>query len=171
MKKASFSAILSTFVVCFIFWILLTWTFTVQEIVAGVLVSLVVALFSAKYLIHNKPFHLFNPVKLFTLIFYSCFVFMWELLKANWDVAKRAFSMKINPGIVRIEADVKSEYAQAMLANSITLTPGTITMDIAEEGDKLYYYIHWVDVATTKTDEAGDAIKGTLEKWTRRIWE
>ena len=96
---------------------------------------------------------------------------MWELLKANWDVAKRAFSLKINPGIVKVEVDVESEYAQAMLANSITLTPGTITLDITQEDNKTYYYIHWIDVASTDIVENGKAIKGTLEKWIRRIWE
>jgi multicomponent Na+:H+ antiporter subunit E len=65
---------------------------------------------------------------------------------------------------------LKSEYGLAMLANSITLTPGTITMDIVEENGKNYYYIHWIDVATTKGKEAGQAIKGTLERWIRRIF-
>ena len=97
---------------------------------------------------------------------------MWELTKANIDVALRAFGFKKNnPGIVKIKTDLKNEYAQAMLANSITLTPGTITMDIAEENGNTYYYIHWIDVATQDIDEASDEIKGTMEKWIRRIWE
>ena len=66
---------------------------------------------------------------------------------------------------------LKEEYAQSMLANSITLTPGTIPMATAEEDGQLNYYIHWIDVATQDNQEAGDAIKGTLEKWVRRIWE
>ncbi len=64
-----------------------------------------------------------------------------------------------------------SEYGLSMLANSITLTPGTITMDIAEQDGKIYYYIHWINVQTEDEKEAGDAIKGTLEKWVRRIWK
>ena len=59
----------------------------------------------------------------------------------------------------------------AMLANSITLTPGTITMDIAEEDGQTYYYIHWIDVAAPSGKEAGDAIKGTLEKGVGRIFK
>ena len=58
-----------------------------------------------------------------------------------------------------------------MLANSITLTPGTITMDIAEEEGQTYYYIHWIDVATADAKEAGEAIKGTLEKAVGRIFK
>ena len=171
MKKASISDVISTSVVCYIFWIMLTWSFAIQELIVGAIVSLLVGAFSAKFFIHNKAFHLFNPIRLGSLLVYSLFIFMWELLKANWDVAKRAFTLKVNPGIIKVEVDVESEYAQAMLANSITLTPGTITMDIAQEGGKTYYYIHWIDVATTDSKKAGEIIKGRLEKWTRRIWE
>ena len=58
-----------------------------------------------------------------------------------------------------------------MLANSITLTPGTITMDIAEEDGKSYFYIHWIDVAETDREKAGEVIKGRMEKWIGRIWK
>ena len=51
----------------------------------------------------------------------------------------------INPGIVKIPTDMKSDYGIAALANSITLTPGTITMDFAEEDGQNYLYVHWID--------------------------
>lgn len=180
MKKASISAILSTAIMCFCFWLLITGQVvslvkgqaSMQVLIAGVLVSLIVALFSARFFVHKKAFHLLNPVKLLSCVFYCCVVFVWELTKANIDMAKRALSPKlnINPGIVKVPVELKSDYAQAMLANSITLTPGTITMDTVEEKGKLYYYIHWIDVAETEAVKAGDAIKGTLEKWIGRIW-
>ena len=181
MKKATFPAILSTAIVCFLFWLLITGQIVaifqgepaVQILIAGVIVSIVTALFSAKFFIHSKAFYFCNPVKLLTLVFYSFVVFLWELTKANVDVARRALSpgLPVNPGIVKVPVGLKSEYAQDMLANSITLTPGTITMDIVEEKNKTYYYIHWIDVATDDPVKAGDAIKGTLEKWIGRIWE
>ena len=100
-------------------------------------------------------------------------IFPWELLKANWDMAKRSLSPKlnINPGIVRVPVDVPTEYGKTMLANSITLTPGTITMDIDERQGQTWYYIHWIDVQETNREAAGDAIKGRMEKWVRRIWQ
>ncbi len=67
--------------------------------------------------------------------------------------------------------DLPDGYAEAMLANSITLTPGTITLDIAEEDGKDYYYIHWIDVAETDRVKAGEIIKGRMEKWIGRIWK
>ena len=172
MQKTRFPAVISTFIVCFAFWVLLTWSFEVQELAAGAVVSLAVALFAGRFFIHEKAFWFFNPAKLFALIAYIP-VFLVELIKANVDVAKRCFGgcKNINPGIVKVPVDLESEYGQAMLANSITLTPGTITMDIAEEEGQTYYYIHWIDVATAEPKEAGDAIKGTLEKGVGRIFK
>ena len=88
-------------------------------------------------------------------------------------MAKRALNPKlpINPGIIRVPADVPTEYGKTMLANSITLTPGTITMDIDERDGQCWYYIHWIDVQETNRVQAGEAIKGRMEKWLRRIWQ
>lgn len=174
MKKASFPAVISVAVLCFIFWLLMTWSFAAEELIAGGVISVAVALFSARFFIKEKPFYLFNPAKFFILIYYCLVVFVWELIKANVDVAKRALKpgkLNINPGIVRVPVGEKSEYGTSLLANSITLTPGTITMDIARDkkGQK-WFYIHWIDVAEQDPEKAGDAIKGTMEKWIRRIW-
>ena len=173
MQKMRFPAVISTFIVCFAFWVLLTWSFEIQELAAGAVVSLAVALFAGRFFVHAKSFWFFNPVKLVNLIIYVLFIFPFELVKANWDVAKRCFGgcKNVNPGIVKVPVDLESDYGQAMLANSITLTPGTITMDIAEEEGQTYYYIHWIDVTAPSGKEAGDAIKGTLEKGVGRIFK
>ena len=172
MPKTKFPAVISTFLLCMAFWVLLTWSFEVQELAAGAVVSLAVALFSARFFIHEKSFHLANPVKFFGLIAYV-FIFLWELIKANLDVAGRVFGgcKKVNPGIVKVPVDVKSDYGRSMLANSITLTPGTITLDAVEEDGQAYYYIHWIDVTAESGSAAGDAIKGTLEKGVRRVFD
>ena len=173
MQKTRFPAVLATFIVSYAFWILLTWSFSAQELIVGAVVCFLVALFSARFFIHERSFWLFNPLRLLVALFYWLGVFMVELFKANWDMAKRCYGgcKKVNPGIVKVPVDLKSDYAQAALANSITLTPGTITMEITEEDGPIYYYIHWIDVQKPSGKEAGDAIKGTLEKWLRRVWE
>ena len=180
MKKAKFPAILSTAIVCYIFWLVITGQIAAiftgnaswQVLVAGGIVSVLTALFTARFFIHKKAFYLFNPKRFFAGLYYCLFAFPWELLKANIDVAKRALAPKlpINPGIVKIKTDLESEYALSALANSITLTPGTITLDIVEEKGENYCYIHWINVASEDIGEASDAIAGTLEKWVRRIW-
>ena len=177
MQKTRFPAVISTFIVCFLFWLLLTWPFgangaEVQELIAGGAVSLAVALFSSRFFIHEKSFLLLNPLRFFSLIFYAVGTFLSELVKANRDMAKRCYGgcKNINPGIVKIPVGLESEYGQALLANSITLTPGTITMDVAEEDGKTYYYVHWIDVTATG-EQAGEIIKGKLEKGVRRVFK
>ena len=135
MQKAKFPAIAATFVLCFAFWILLDFSFKIEELIAGAVVSLLVALFSARFLVHEKAGWFFNPVHLFSAVFFWCGTFLVELVKANVDMAKRCYGgcTKVNPGID--------------------------------------YYIHWIDVAETDRDKAGEVIKGRMENWIRRIWE
>ena len=174
MPKTKLPALISTFSLCYLFWVLLTWSFEAQELIAGAVVSLAAALFAYGFLIHDKSraFWLFNPVKLGLLVGYT-FVFFGELIKANLDMARRVFGgcREINPGIVKVPVDLNGDYCRAMLANSITLTPGTITMDIAEQDGQTYFYIHWIDVSETDRVKAGKTIKGRMEPWVRRIWQ
>lgn len=170
MRKTTFPAVVTTFLVCFAFWLLLTWSLSVQELIAGAVVSLLAALFSARFFIHEKAFWFCNPAKFFVGLFYWICVFPVELVKANCAMVGYVFGGKINPGIVKVPVGLKSDYGKAALANSITLTPGTITMEITEEQEQSWYYIHWIDVKGDG-EEAGQAIKGTLEKWIRRFWQ
>ena len=98
-RKATFGAWFATFVLCYFFWILLTGSFAWQELAAGAIVSAGVALFSARWFVHEHPYWFFGK-HLFILIWYCVAIFPWELLKANWDMAKRSLSPKlnINPG-------------------------------------------------------------------------
>ncbi|MDV3428183.1 MAG: Na+/H+ antiporter subunit E [Bacillota bacterium] len=164
-------AIASTFILCFIFWLFYTGTFDIEEISAGLIVSILVALFSSAFFIQKEPFWLFKPERILALLKFIP-IYAAELVKANWDVAKRALSrdIKINPGIVKISTELKSDYGLAMLAGCITLTPGTITMEVTEEDDKSYMYIHWIDVAARNMDEASNIIKGAFEPYVRRIF-
>ena len=172
MPKTKVPAVISTFCLCFLFWVLLTWSFTPQEMIAGAVVSLAAALFTSGFFIHENAFRLANPVRFGALVAYV-FIFLGELIKANLDVARRCFGgcKEVNPGIVKVPVELEGDYAQAMLDNSITLTPGTITLDIAEQDGKTWYYIHWIDVAETDREKAGKIIKGRLENGIRRIWQ
>ncbi|MBQ7556545.1 MAG: Na+/H+ antiporter subunit E [Lachnospiraceae bacterium] len=184
MKKLNPASFISVFILGFLFWMVITGQITaifrneasLQVIVAGLVVSAAVSLFSARFFIHEKAFHLCNPARLVNLIFYCVCIFPVELVKANVDMAFRALSpaLRINPGIVRVPVDLKSEYGQAMLADSITLTPGTVTMAAVkdgEDGDRTCFYIHWINVESQEPEEAGEKIKGNMERAIRRIWE
>lgn len=172
MQESKFPAVLGTFLLCFCFWVLLTWSFTAQELLVGAVVSLAVALFAARFFIHENGLWLLNPAKWVALLGYV-FVFLGELVKANMDMAKRCLSgcKDINPGIVKIPTGMKSDYGVAAVGNSITLTPGTITMETTEEDGQNYLYVHWIDVAETDPEKAGEIIKGSMERALRRVWQ
>jgi len=108
-----------------------------------------------------------NPVKIFWMIWYF-FVFLKALIIANFDVARRVISpsLPINPGIVKFKTKLKTNYSKMVLANSITLTPGTLSVDVV--GDT--FYIHWIDVETTDPDEAFKIIAEPFEKVLLKIF-
>jgi len=89
------------------------------------------------------------------------------MTKANLDVAYRVITGKINPGIVRIQTSLKNSYAMTMLANSITLTPGTLTVEVDEDNGT--YYIHWINI--TNAEPTGRDIYGSFEEWAKRVVE
>ena len=172
----SFGKWLSTFILCFLFWLLLTMSFAPRELILGALVSGVTAGFAHLYFIHDDAFYLYNPVRLVLMGVYFLFVFLWEVIKANLSMARLVLSPRadFHPGISRIPASeqVRSLYGLAAVSNCITLTPGTITMDVAEdEQGRNYYYVHWIDVSETDRDKAGEIIKGRMERWIGRIWK
>jgi len=141
----------------FLIWVGLTMSFSSQELITGFVVSFVIALLYVKNYKSKDKFR-FRPI---AYIIYFV-VFMKNLILSNWDVAKRVIDPKlpINPGIVAIKTDLKEDYKKLMLANSITLTPGTITMDVRDDT----YFIHWIDVVTSDVNEASEEIAGDFER-------
>ena len=137
------------------------------EIIAAVIVSLIVTAISTKVLFQKKQFRLLNPLRWFIFLFYLIGPFFIALVKANLDVAYRVITGKINPGIVKISPNLKTDAAITLLANSITLTPGTLSVDIDEKNNDLY--IHWINVTNIKPTI--EDICGSFPKWVRRIAE
>lgn len=98
------------------------------------------------------------------------FVFIWALIKSNIDVALRIINprLPIRPGIVRVKTELKSPMARMILANSITLTPGTFVVDIKED----ILYIHWIDVKDENdAQRLSENISGQFEKLLLKIYE
>jgi multicomponent Na+:H+ antiporter subunit E len=154
------------FVFSFILWLALSSTLDPQELICGVLVCLIISLFAAH--IYSKlgfP-SLSLKIVLFSLIYIV--VLFWEIIKANFDIAYRVIhpKMPIKPGIVAIKTSLKSDLAKMILANSITLTPGTLTVDVID--DKLL--IHWINVKAEDIDGATSLIGEKFEKYLRVIF-
>ena len=157
------------FIVVLLTWMLLTWPPDWQHGVVGVLVALCIALFTGDIFV-TRPYVFKNPARYF---WFACFipVFLWECLKANLDVAYRVIhpGLPINPGIVKVKTRLKSEIGLTFLANSITLTPGTMTVDL--DRDNGYLYIHGINVTNQDIDEASRLIVGKFEAILARIFD
>ncbi|MFO7740611.1 MAG: Na+/H+ antiporter subunit E [Desulfatiglandaceae bacterium] len=154
------------FILLTLVWMALTSSFHWQELTAGVLISLILSLF-----LNNSYAGLgFPPPTVKTLFFLFIYIvaLFKEIIKANIDVAYRVVhpKMPIRPGIVVVKTELKQDLAKLMLANSITLTPGTFTLDIA--GDKLL--IHWINVGTQDSEKATQAIALKFEKHLKRVF-
>lgn len=154
-------------VLCFGVWFLLVWSTGWQEVVFGFGAAVLAAIFFGN--IFPVGFaRLLNPVRWFWLLVYVP-VFVWQCLRANVDVALRVLApgLELRPGIVRIRTSLKSDIARVFLANSITLTPGTMSVELV--GDTLY--IHWIEVTTDDPDAAARRIIGPFEFFLKRIFD
>jgi len=152
--------------VTFVLWLALSSKLDLPELIAGGVACLIVSLFGAG--IYSKLGLPLVSIKriLFSLVY--VIVLFWEIIKANFDVAYRVIhpKMPIKPGIVVIKTCLKSDVAKMILANSITLTPGTFTLDVI--GDELL--VHWINVKTEDIDEATNMIGQRFEKYLRVIF-
>jgi len=161
------------FVLAFIIWVLLTWPFVEgrvdwQVVIAGLIASAVVAVLFHEIL--PKEYRVFiSPVRVFWVLLYLP-VFFYYVMKANLDVVYRALhpKMPIKPGIVKIKTILKTESGITALANSITLTPGTLTVDLTDDG---YLYIHWINVKSEDVEEATELIARRFEWFLQKIFE
>lgn len=122
-----------TFLLMFAFWLLLSGRFDLFHISAGIICSLLVALFSKKLVLPNPTDR--GGVALEALRFLRFSIWLiYQIFMSGIDVTKRIFKLKmaISPGIIKCRPKLKSDVALTVLANSITLTPGTMTMDISD---------------------------------------
>ena len=145
----------------FLLWLLLAGTLTTQEIVAGAVVALLIALLPLPGAgVYGEV--LLAPRRIGAVVAYF-FVFLWAVVKSNLDVAFRVLSptLPINPGIVRVKTRLKSRIGRLLLANSITLTPGTIS--VAIDGDDVF--VHWINTGAPDVEESTRQIVSDFEKY------
>lgn len=157
------------FILGIIIWLALTGSFRLENLAIGIFGSLFIA-FVTGDLFTKNPHKFYNFSRYFYFAYYIP-VFVWEMIKANLDVAYRVLhpGLPIRPGIVKVKTNLKSEAGRTFLANSITLTPGTLSVDIDEENG--FLYIHWIWVKDTDIEKATELIVRRFEKILARIFE
>jgi len=109
------------------FWLLLTLNLEISNIIGGLLVSFIVTYLSFGILYSEKGFEFSFP-NIFTIIKYF-FILIFEIYISAIDLIKSIIKNEYNPSIIDLKLDIEDPLLITLVANSITLTPGTITVD------------------------------------------
>ena len=159
MGKTRGLAVLSA--TLFLFWVLLNGTLAADVLVTGALVSMAIALLFRNGLSFFTEFRATPGAFLAGILYYG--YFFKELIKANLKLAAIVIApaLPINPGIVKVRTRLKSRMGRLMLANSITLTPGTLTVELDGE----WLYVHCVTLESADVEAATAEIVAGFERY------
>jgi len=149
-----------------LFWIMLMGRVTVDVLVVGALASLAIALLfpnGLSFFTELRP----TPEAFVAGLRYFGYFFI-ALVESNLRLAAVVVSpsLPIKPGIVKVRTRLKSRMGRLMLANSITLTPGTLTVEMDGE----WLYVHWVSVQSPDIEAATAAIVAGFERYLEVIY-
>ena len=121
-----------TALIMFAFWIFLSGKFSLILLLSGLISSLLVSYMSNDLLIGNGDIKL-GFIRTIRFIRFLPWL-LWQIVLANIDLALRTLhpKMPINPMLINFKNNLKTDLGMVILANSITLTPGTVTIDVNE---------------------------------------
>jgi multicomponent Na+:H+ antiporter subunit E len=142
---------------------------SLEEIVFGIFFASLASVLARRIfpVLELRPrLELLNPVRWLIFIAYAVGPFLLSMTRANLDVAYRIITGRIRPGIVRISPGLKTNIGITMLANSITLTPGTLTVDI---DDQKNLYVHCINVGKRKPSMRD--VCHSFPEWIKRVAE
>ena len=165
---------LALFLALFAFWVLLTWPAELpgaaywEDLAVGLAAAVLVAWLVGDAAAEG-PGRWLQPGRYGWALVYL-FVLAAFVVKANLDVAYRVLhpALPIRPGIVKIRTRLRTSAARTVLSNSITLTPGTLAVDLHEDGVML---VHWICVRSEDEQEAARQIIGRFEWFIEKIFE
>ncbi len=155
------------FFLALLFWMLLTWSVSIDSLIAGILVALLTSVIFGKYF-YTSIYKLRQFRRFFRVIPFLAF-FTWQAIKANLDVAWRVIQPKvpIQPAIIKTPLTVKTELARAILSCALTMTPGTIVIDIRED----FLFVHWIYVDAKDPDNYALNRIRQFEKYIQYIFD
>ena len=159
----------ATFLILWATWIVLTLSLDPQELAVGAISAALVSALSYSLLFHHGIKEKLNPKRFGYAIAYVP-TYVWAEIKSHADVMYRILHprMPINPGIVRVPTSLKTDFGITGLANAITMTPGTLSVEVDE--DKPSLYVHWINVKSAEPGKTSAEIAKPFERFLRRIF-
>lgn len=130
------------FFIFFFIWVIFNGRFTLEIAAFGIVIAGLMYGFICRFMGYRPRTDILILRKLFLVLQYV-FILVKEIIKANFAVIRMITSSRyeIEPAIVRFKTNLHSAPARILLANSITLTPGTITVSMEENE----YVVHCLD--------------------------
>lgn len=132
IKKALYLTIFCTF-----FWCVLHESFTPEVILSGFLLSAFIVLFHQRFLSLSSFLSYQLPISVF--LCYP-FLLLWQIIKSSLQTAGIVLKNQAHPAIVMVPTRLQNEWYRTIVANSITLTPGTVSVDFTRN----HYIVLWI---------------------------
>jgi multicomponent Na+:H+ antiporter subunit E len=144
-----------------LFWVMLVQSLAPGTLFIGALVSLSVALLYRDGLSFFTEFRATPAAFVAGGLYYA--YFFRQLVRSNLRLAAIVLSpdLPVRPGIVKVRTGLKTRMGRLMLANSITLTPGTLTVEVSGE----WLYVHCVTVGSLDAERATEEISAGFERY------
>lgn len=123
-------------------WVILSGNYSISNLVAGMLLSYLVLAYVAR----DKPMFANYFGKLPQMLRFMLF-FIWDLIKANARVAYDVLTPThlMRPGVIAIPLDLKDDAGISLFANLITVTPGSLALDVSSDRKVLYVHLMYLD--------------------------
>jgi len=159
----------TVFVCLWLAWIGLTGSLDPQELVVGAICAAFVTALSYELLFRGPMREKFQPRRWAYLLAYVP-AYIWAEIKAHADVIYRILHprMPIKPGIVRVPTELRTDFGITGLADSITMTPGTLSVEVDEE--KPCLYVHWIKVKTIEPEQTKAEIAKPFERFLMKVF-
>lgn len=149
------------YILLFCFWLLLNGKITAEILLIGLAITAAMGFLESRLF----GYGLGNEAKILRkapVFIAYIFILLWEILKAGWVVSRIILFRHyvVNPTLVTFRTDLKSDFGKFLLANSITLTPGTITVQVEDD----LVTVHCLDKSMLDTSH-----DGVFQRWIRKM--
>lgn len=147
-------------------WVLFTGSIALESIILGASSALLVALLTYDSFIDESEAAWKSLIPRIHWGIAYLLVLLYRLYLSSFEVLFSVLLGRYRPRVVHFRTRLRSDIARAAVATSITMTPGTMTLELDDD----HLVVHWLDSKTTHSRYAGKLIKGGFEASLRRIW-
>ncbi len=166
VQKWKIARIVLTTLYLFAGWFVFTGTLSPYSLLMGFCFSGLIALTTYSLFIHEYEADRRALLPRVDLLALYAVILTYNMYVASFKVLFNVLQGDINPRVVHFRTRLKSDLARVVLASSITLTPGTITLHLDDD----HLIVHWLNARTRHSKHAGELIKGPFESLLKRIF-